>query len=300
MLRYPHLLGWTPIAFHAEPEAAVEWADLRGHAFDKPFFNRTLAAWRAGANPLTIRTDLDAFEELDAQPSLEPDLIIAHASRCGSTLLARLAALGEETLLVSEPPVIPQLLARNLAHGLVRPVEQVLREAVRSLGRVRFGTERRYVLKLNSQLSRFLPEFRRAFPSAPIVWLQRQPSEIIESNLKDPAEPHRVIPLNEATSKTVRRVMLAFMGATAFVDDRIPVLDYRELPDAAWTRVADLMGIDPAADRIARARDLAKVHAHNDKPFASRSRRPLCEAMQAVIRQTLDPMYDSLALRRSN
>jgi len=52
---------------------------------------------------------------------------------------------------------------RGAACSAIRSKLMAPGEVVRSLGRVRFGTERHYVLKLNSQLSRFLPDFRRAF-----------------------------------------------------------------------------------------------------------------------------------------
>jgi hypothetical protein len=292
---YPHLHGWTPIALHGGPEPAVEWADLRGHAFTGTFFSRILDDWRAGTPPPTIRTGLSALAALDGQPSLEPDLIIAHPSRCGSTLLARLAAASDETILLSEPAVLQQLLTLKLRRPFERPVAELLRAIVRALGRVRFGPERRCVLKLNSQTARFLPVVHSAFPTTPVIWLQRQPAEIVASNIARPVV--RTSSPDEAASAALRRATLAFMAATAFVDEQVHVLDYRDLPDAAWTRVATLMGIDPTAADVARMRALAEVDAHSGERFARRPRRPLPAAVQAIVRETLDPMYDALARR---
>src|SRR5262249_54972670 len=145
---------------------------------------------------------------------------IAHPSRSGSTLLARLATFEDKSILVSEPELLYELLKHNLKDAFDRPVENILRQAVRALGRIRFGNERRYVLKLSSQMTRYLPEFRKAFPQTPIVWLQRQPAEIIESNLANFAVPGRPHLFPERAQWAVRRVTLAFMGATAFTDDR--------------------------------------------------------------------------------
>jgi hypothetical protein len=294
-LDYSHLHGWTPIALHTGIEPSIEWADLRGHAFTGVSFSRILDDWHADEPLPTIRTDLAVLAALDAQPSLDPDLIIAHPSRCGSTLLARLAAASDKTILLSEPAVLQQLLTLNLTQPLGRPVAELLRAMVRAQGRIRFGSERRYVLKLNSQMARFLPVVRSAFPTTPIIWLQRQPAEVVESNIARPAS--RTVPREEATSWALRRATLAFMAATAFVDDRMHVLDYRDLPDASWTRVAGLMGIDPTACDIARMRALAEIDAHSGKRFARRPRQTLPGAVQAIVRETLDPMYNALALR---
>jgi hypothetical protein len=303
MIRHPHfshLQGWTPIAYHARPEPAVEWADLRGHAFDNAFFSRTVDDWRAAPHSPTVRTDLSALEYLDEQPSLEPNLIIAHPSRCGSTFLARLASVEESTLLVSEPALVTQLLSADLRRGLGSPVDDALRRAVRALGRIRSGNERRYVLKLNSRMVRFLPNMRRAFPNTPIVWLQRRPAEIVESNLKHSPYPAKLLGERQRTGWVLRRIALAFLGATAFVDDSVRVLDYRDLPDAAWTQVTQLMGLEPTEDLIARMRLRARTNANSGEPYAVRTRQPLPEDVLAVVHRTLDPMYDALARRQTH
>ena len=267
---------------------------MRGLTFDTARFNRIVDDWRAAARPATIHTPLDALAALDDQQSLDPDLIIAHPSRCGSTLLARLAAARDDAVLLSEPGILQQLLTVDLAQPLDQPVTQILRQIVRALGRIRFGSERRYVLKLNSQTTRFLPAVRAAFPTTPIVWLQRQPAEIIQSNIRGPARGWA--PPRDPADWALQRATLAFLAATAFVDHSVHVLDYRDLPDAAWTRVAGLMGIDPD---LARMRAIAAVDARHGKPFAPATPTPLPEAVAAIVRDTLDPMYHALALRAS-
>lgn len=288
------LKGWTPIAFHGGEAPTVEWADLRGHAFNQPFFKRTLATWREAGPAPTVRTGLDAFEALDGEPSLNPDLIIAQASRCGSSLLAALVSAGEETVLVSEPNLLAELMKHHLAAAFDRPVEGILRHAVRAQGRIRLGTERRYVLKLNSQMVRHLPEVRRAFPNSPVVWLQRRPAEIVRSHIRtSPGWTGSAA----AAHAALRRTTLVFLGATAFVDDTVTVLDYRDLPDVAWTRAAALMGLRPRVRDIARMRALAERDAKSGDPFTPRAPEALPEALAAVVRENLDPLYETLAAR---
>jgi len=271
--------------------------DLRRCGLERPLFNHALADWRDREQPPVIHTSLSALAALDDQSSLEPGLIIVHPSRCGSTLLARLAAAGGDAQLLLEPALLAQLLQHNRTSGLDGPVEPVLRSAVRALARVQRPGERHCILKLSSQMTRFLPEIRRAFPKAPVIWLQRQPAEIVESNISNPPGRRSSIPAEKMTDWLIRRVTLAFMAATAFVDDQVQVLDYRDLPDGAWSRIADIMGFDPAAS-LARMHDITRRDAKTGKPYVPRLRQVLPGKIQTIIRDTLDPLYEDLALRR--
>jgi len=286
---------WTPVAFRSGDVRALQWADLRGRPFDKPFFRATL---EAAPDPSEVFTGLDALLAKDVVPALNPSLIIAHPSRSGSTLLARLAAAATaDGILVSEPQLLLQLLLANLVNSFDHPIEDVLRCAVRAMGRVRFGTERHYVLKLNSRTARFLPIFRRAFPGVPIIWIQRRPAEIVESNLRLPSRVHAGGDAGSTEEKIIRDVALTFLAAVGFVDDSLTVLDYRELPEAAWTRVAKLMDIHPNSGDLARMRAITQTHSHHGKPFVPRPVEPLSPVLSAIVEQTLNPLYEALARR---
>jgi hypothetical protein len=301
MTDYSRLEGWTPIAFKPQPSPALEWADMRGHRFDKAFFHRTVKEWQSHGAAPTEMTDLAALNSLDLTPSLDPSLIIAHSTRCGSTLLTRMMAATGGTICVSEPPLLGKLLSHAMSSPGDSPVDEiVLRKAVRAFGRVRFGDERRYVLKLGSMLTRFLPQFRRAFPRVPIVWLQRNPSEVVESNLTRPGgwaklEPDARLDLAHIV---LQKLTVVFIAAKLHVDDSMLVLDYRDLPDAAWTKVAPFIGMTPTKDDVARMREVVRFHAHDGTPFQLRERRQLPDWVEAVTRQTLDPLYQALDRRR--
>ncbi len=118
------MLGWTPISLEADPEPRLEWADLRGHRFDQPFFHRTLNDWRASKPAPTRWTGLDALDEFDAAPSLDPSLIIAHAARLRSSLLAREVAALEGSILVAEPVILGQMLAYGIDQPAAYPAHK--------------------------------------------------------------------------------------------------------------------------------------------------------------------------------
>lgn len=282
--------------FDGAAPSPLVWADLRGYARNAPFFNRTIDSWRRHGAADAVRTELSALPALD--PALDPDLIIAHPSRAGSTLLARLAAAEDGSILVSEPRILPKLLERHLVGMLGTPIGPILQAVVRIQGHRRPDAQR-YVLKLNSQAARFLPEIRRAFPRTPILWLQRRPAEIVESNLRRPAARHPER-LEHIEDWVLRRVTLAFLSATAFVDADVRVIDYRDLHGPDWSSLARVLGMDPTSATLARMRDIARLDSRTDAPFAPREPAPMPPAVQSIVRETLDPMYEALRSRRAS
>jgi hypothetical protein len=237
---------------------------------------------------------------LDASPSLDPCLIIAHGSRCGSTWLTGMLRAMDGALTIAEPGCLVALLSHDIRGRSAFIGHEVLRQMVRALGRIRFGDERRYVLKLSSTLTRFFPQFRRAFPGVPVIWLQRRPSEIVESNLHAPGnwvefDRHGD---EQLARLTLHKMAMLFLAASGLVDDNTLVLDYRDLPEAAWTHVAPFIGVSLNECERDRMRDIARIDAKSAKLFVPRRPRELAAPVQAAIRQALDPLYEALDRRR--
>jgi hypothetical protein len=291
---YSHIEGWTPVAYHAEREPALLWADLRGYAPDNRLYTQILQGFQKPENVPLIGTGLSALAAPGRGLSVDPRVIIVHASRCGSTLLARLAASVDDAPLLLEPQLLFQLLSHDLHGRLDRPVEQVLRAAVGALSP---ETGRPCVIKLYSQATRFLPKLRSAFPKTPVIWLQRRPAEIVESNISNPPGPLRALSDADKASLAIERAARDFMAAKAFVDDGVHVFDYQDLPDKAWARIAAIMGFDPIKN-LDRMQDVMQRDAKTGKPYVARSRQILSDDIQKFVRGTLDPLYDALALRR--
>ena len=299
MTDYSSLRFWTPISFHAGAEPRLEWGDLTALRFTGPFFDSALNEWRRSEPAATTTTDLAALDALDSVPSLDPALIIAHASRSGSTILAQIIGTLEGTVVVSEARAINGLLFHAMSQPDF-PVEQALRKIVRALGRIRFGDERRLVLKLSSASTRFLPAFRRAFPGAPMVWLQRRPAEIVASQLRRPGPWLAAEGLSgDVLPRLIlQRLSVVFLAAKAHVGDDMLLLDYRDLPDAAWTRVVRLVGIDATRPQVTRMQERARYHARTGLAFAPRGHDDLPGWAEAVVKQTIDPLYEALDRRR--
>jgi hypothetical protein len=310
---------FTPVALNLDAEPSIDWGDLDGVRFSEPFFDQTIERWAGGPAPRLVRTGLDALAALDAAPSLDPAALIFHLSRCGSTLVSRLLATHPRTLVISEPKPLNALLMAGPPEFDAERQAYLLRLLVRALGRRRTGGERHYVLKLSSWNVTRLALFRRAFPDAPLVWLQRAPSEIMASIRADPpgwmqlrhvpsqAEALFGIPAASSAGLDAEqfcaRALAAMLAAARGTEDAGALLvDYRELPDAVWQRVAPFAGIALDEVETGRMREEARFHS---KDAARRlftgdpaDTRPASDRTHALVADLLEPLYQALDKRR--
>ncbi len=247
-MSHADLAGWTPVALNLSgATASIDWGDLSGVRFVEPFFHQTVERW-AGANPAPlVRTGFDVLEVLADAPSLDPCALVFHASRCGSTLLSRLVGTAPGVLVVSEPGPLNTFLMSERAEPEAASLRE-LRLLVRALGRRRFGDEHHYVLKLSSWNVRRHALLRRAFPEAATIWLQRDPAATVASLLANPPgwqalrQSDRAQAIfgiagadGGAEAFTVR-VLAAMLAAASDIAEDALLLDYAELPEAAWSR----------------------------------------------------------------
>jgi hypothetical protein len=302
------LAGWTPVALNlAGAMPSLDWGDLRGIRFSEPFLHQTVERWAGGTPSPLVRTDLAALEVLDDEPSLDPAVIIFHASRCGSTLLSRLLGTVPGTLVVSEPAPVNALLLAPRPD--LAATARLLRLIVRALGRRRFGDERRLVLKLSSWNVRRLDLLRAAFPAAAAIWVQREPAAIAASLLARPPgwfgmghDPAARMTFGlDRTPAGIEEFCVAALAslfaAARAIGGQVLHLDYADLPAAAWNLAAPLAGIDPGPDDGARMRDEARYVAKSPGKllFAGAAPGPeLPPALRARVVAACGPDYDAL------
>lgn len=309
---------WTPIRLILQPpEAAIDWCDLRGIGFEEPFFDQTVARWTTGEAPRAVlRTSLQALAALDGATSLDPSGLIFHMSRCGSTLLSRLLSTLPGTVVASEPGPINALLETDpeLVNETARA--EVLRLLIRALGRVRSGTERRFVVKLSSWNVRLLPLFRLAFPDTPWVFVHRRPVEVMASILAGPPGwmqlrhyPRRAeylfgldpfalpaMPAEEFCARVLAAMLEAWL---AHADASAITVDYRDLPGAAWHRIAPALGLLAGAEDITRMAEEARYYAKDPtrRVFAGEAgaARGVQPAIRELAERLVEPAYRRLS-----
>lgn len=235
------MAGWVPIRVTtSEPEPMAEWLHVPGRRFTEPFFEDSVRA--------ALRDPLVAFSRCEAPlqrtSERQPNGLIFHMSRCGSTLVSRTLAMLPQMRVVPEAPAIDQVLATGRIDWL--------RDVVGALGA---GPEASYVIKLDAWHIHQLPLLREAFPEVPWIFVYRDPLEVMVSHARQPGM--QMIPKPEWTGtrqEWCEHVLEGFLeSALRFRDDpKTLFVDYKALPGAIWGSIARHFGLGLSeADELA-------------------------------------------------
>jgi hypothetical protein len=315
----PHLI---PLAVTSGSEGfGVEWLDAAGFTFDDPMFHMTVkrALDRATA-PLIVRTDLQhLFQRQQSCPGVPLAGLVFHVSRCGSTLVSNLLGSSERNVVMSEPAVFNQVLLETLKRPLDYPrvvVVGLLRALASASAARRTGKEERLFIKLTSWNTLLLPLLREAFPGAKVMFVYRNPLEVLVSNLRQPFqawlwdEAISGTPLREAVHGTpvqlVSRVIARQLRAMLdHADPATWLLDYSELGPDLPDRVAAFFGLDPSEEErramtecLGRsAKDPSRQERFSDDSAGKRAWAT--EAMAAALRAEVGDVYERLEALRA-
>ena len=308
--------AWLPVTvrrpYDDEPPSGrvVEWVRADGAAFTDPFFHETTE--RLQRRPfnalLRPRTGLDTLGAFAGQhPGLPVAGVVAHVSRCGSTLVAQWLASSEDRLVLSEPgPLDDVLRLEEIDHD---EHVDLVRAVVAALAQPRHGTERRAYVKLDAWSSRHLPLLRVAFPDAPVVALGRDPVEVLVSAQRQrgahmvpgalPPETFGIAPQELASlppEEYMARVLASVYGAL-LAGPADAHVDFADLVDRRCQLLA-LLGVDdePALDMVdtrhAKAPERPYVDDRADKQAAA------SPALRAACERLVSPLYADF-LRRA-
>jgi hypothetical protein len=310
----------TPVALNlAPPIPAIAWGDLGEVRFSDPFFDQTVQRWAAAKPPPSVtRSDLAALAEFEDMPDRDPCGLIFHMARCGSTLLSRLLGTVPETLVISEPQPLNALLMGARPGADEAGLAQILRCLIRALGCRRFG-EQSYLLKLSSWNVRCWRLFRRAFPAARMVFVQRAPADVMRSLRADqpgwlqlrqrPALAEMLFGIAatdlarlDADAFGARALAAMLAAAAEAADDGALIVDYAEFPAAIWSRVAPFLALNITAGDVARMQDESRYYAKHagKRLFAGDppERRPDDPRLHELAAEFVEPVYQELNRRR--
>jgi hypothetical protein len=278
------------------------------HPFNQLFRRRTpteaLAAWR------------------EASPGLEPAGFVFHMSRCGSTLLVQMLARLDSNVVLSEPgPVDTVLRARTCVPGLEEEERREwLRGIVSALGQRRSPEEVRLFIKFDCWHAREIPLVRRTFPRTPWVFLYREPVEVLASHARCPGLqmlPTMLSPnlfamddpsasamlVDEYRARVLASICAEAVAAYEGVGGGM-LLNYRELPDAAWSAVSDHFGVAWTEDELLRMQQATEFDAKCPTLYFQDDSSGNAAAVSDALRRAADrwvrPAYERLeSLRRA-
>lgn len=281
---------------------ALEWRISDGGRFAEPFFEETLTLLRRAGRG-TRQTPLSALE---TGPTLEPAALVFHVSRCGSTLLTRMLAALPEHLVVSEAPIVDDLLRRTPGAGDDQRIAW-LRGAMGAFVRSQAEPPARLIVKLDCWHIFQLPLLRRAFPRTPFLFVHRDPVEVLVSLMAMPSVTlirDTVTPAQLGLSAAARdglspedhaaAILGAFFREAAAHRAELTPIDYRDLPHAAQTAVP---GVALTAEEQARMRAAAlqdaKATGRAFVPDAERKRREASPDLLAAAARWALPAYEA-------
>lgn len=309
---------WLPVLVRPAPAArpptdtVVEWARADQLELREPFFSQTVE--RLLQQPfnrlLRPRTGLDGLLDFAAaHPGVPLAGIVAHVSRCGSTLVSSWLGASPQRLSLSEPAPLDDVL--RLRGLRVEEHVALVRAVVSALAQPRRGQERRAFVKLDAWHTPSLPLLRAAFPTVPVVGLARDPVEVLVSSERQrgahmvpgalPPEGFgmtwdEVVTLPPADY--MARVLSHLLDAMLAADVDLHV-DHADLA-AARGRVLDLFDVDETAETAAL--DLVSTrHAKTpERSYADDSadkQRSASPALRTAAERLARPSYEEFSSR---
>lgn len=246
------MAGWFPGRIKWESGSPLlEWVYLGNRSLVEPFYDDTI--YRHRGKPINLllgfTTPLDCLERLQVQNPVSPAGFIFHVSRCGSTLVSQMLAAVEANRVVSESTAIDAVLRSHFQNPSVRLAQKRrwLKKLVAVFGHRRDMDNRALFIKFDAWHIMVLPFIHRIFPDVPILFLYRDPVEVMVSHRKRPGS-HMVpglIPAEwfGASQRDIRDLSIEAYGS--WVLDRLfraarehaqtvpfTVMNYNRLPSA--------------------------------------------------------------------
>jgi len=298
--------GWLPIrAFFQSGEWRLDWCWFGEQRLARPFFRDDVdQALRLPFNQAFRReTYFQALLDWQAvSPGMPPTALIFHASRCGSTLMAQMLATLDDNIVLSEPPPLDNLLRAHRQDPKATPHQPAwLAALVSAYGQRRQGNEQRLFIKLDAWNVFEAPLLLALYPEVPRVFLYRDPLEIVVSQLRQPGM-HRVpgllgssaldLPVQEAlrmtpaeyTSRTVGAILR--QGLELCQQHGAVAVNYQELPNACWGRLASLFDVHDA--HLPRLRETAGFDAKQPSQSFTADSQNKREAADEGLRETVE------------
>jgi hypothetical protein len=184
---------------------------------------------------------------------------------------------------------------------------------VSALGQPRSLEHKHYVIKFDSWSILDYALIRRTFPTVPWAFVYRDPVEVLVSHRKQPGsqvvpgmlEPALLgldaaeigsIPPEEYGARVLARI------CHAAIEHHRPgesiLINYRQLPQAAWSMLLDFFGIPYHADDIERMRHVTQFHAKNPAMYfeddTAAKHRAASPGIQQLADHWIGPLYDEL------
>lgn len=181
------LFNWIPVKLiEKDNEIYFEWIYLANLKLADPFFDESIAKCKSHAYNSkqfkvvsTVENLIDWSNELI---SVELKSLVFHVSRCGSTMLSQSLATSSENIMISEAPIIDQILRSDLFS--LEKKTSLIQSVLKLLGQKRFPEQKHLIIKLDAWHIFKSAYLRSIFTDIPFALLYRNPTEVLKSHQK--------------------------------------------------------------------------------------------------------------------
>ena len=181
------LSNWIPYKLiEKDNEVYVEWLYVADIKYAEPFFDETISKCRSHAyNSKLFKVVTTAENVIDWSNEIiavELKSVIFHVSRCGSTMLSQSLATSLENIMISEAPIIDEILRSDKFDLHKKAI--LLKAVIALLAQKRFPEQKNLILKLDAWHIFNADYLRSIFPETPFALLYRNPIEVLKSHQK--------------------------------------------------------------------------------------------------------------------
>lgn len=277
------LFNWIPVTLiEKDNEIYFEWIYLADLKYADPFFDETLAKCKShpyNSKPFkvisTVENLIDWSNELI---SVELKSLVFHVSRCGSTMLSQSLASSSENVMISEAPIIDQILRSDLFS--LDKKTMLIQSIIKLLGQKRFPEQQHLIIKLDAWHIFNSTYLRSIFPELPFALLYRNPTEVLKSHQKMmgmhmvpnvlPSNVFGISPkeINEVSFEQYGALVLEkyFQGFLDFykTDQNVVMLNYNEGMKAVVEKFIGFIKVDYSNAELEKMYDRLKRHSKNE------------------------------------
>ena len=316
MENYP-LKDWIPyrLDLHGSEPILCEWRYIADKTFTEPFFQDSTAkctVYQENRKMYKPNTQLSGIIDFaEKVPEIEPTAFIFHVSRCGSTLVSQLLSLDPQHIVISEAPILDEVM-REIAFSVFEiPEEEInasIKAVVKLLGKKRRGDEKHLFVKLDSWHIFYYDKLRALYPDTPFIFSYRRPDEVIRSQLKSPgmhAAPGVIQPalfgyeLNDVLflgrevyiSKVLEKYFENYLRIIG-TDEKSIFVNYAEGILPIFDRIVSFLNLD--IEEAIKAKMIERTKFHSKSPDSVFEEEPLKDEVPAYQQKVFE-MYEMLA-----
>lgn len=312
--------GWLPIrVFLKDNTAWVDWIYRGDYRFEDSFFRDDVnfllrkpfnRAFRRYTSMAVMVEWAERELRRGATQHAPLKAFVAHASRCGSTLVAQMLAHLPTHVVMSEPPMLDVLLSiGTMLPQITRDVQiRWLRALVFALAQTP-QHEHHLVIKLDAWHVFSHDLLAEAFPGVPCLFLFRNPVEIAASMLAQPSAYMAAgmvtaysrlgadEPLNMQMEDFIARDLGLLFASAAILCDQYGVIPvpYTTLPQAVWTDLGEVLGLTRSADETALLQHVtkrdAKAPSMTFAPDSERKQRETSALLRELVSDSCNANY---------